>query len=70
MTTDRARRIAEVTARLQRVCAHWPPDAFAALVASVVDTALKYEERLTVLGAAWNAGPARAETSTTEPPRD
>lgn len=36
-----------VTARLERVAGHMPPDAFAALVRSVVEVTLKYEGNAT-----------------------
>jgi hypothetical protein len=43
----REQLIIEVTDRLHRVCAHWPPDEFADLVLRVVDTTMKYEGRVT-----------------------
>ena len=47
MTAPRRRRndelLAAVSARLERVAGHLPPDAFAALVQRVVELTLKYE---------------------------
>jgi hypothetical protein len=45
MSKRREQLIVEVTERLGRVCADWPPDEFADLVLRVVETTAKYEGR-------------------------
>jgi hypothetical protein len=49
----REQLMVEVTARLQRVCAHCTPDEFAALVLRVVDTTIKYEGSATPTAGEW-----------------
>jgi hypothetical protein len=49
----REQLIAVVTARLQRVCAEWPAEEFAALVLRVVETTLKYEGTATPTAPEW-----------------
>jgi hypothetical protein len=49
----REQLLVEVTERLQRVCAEWPPDEFADLVVRVVDTTVKYEGTVTPTPRDW-----------------
>jgi hypothetical protein len=56
----REQLITDVTERLQRVCAHWPPDEFADLVLRVVDTTVKYESTATPTAGDWARTPRRA----------
>ena len=55
--------LAEVTARLERVAGHMPPDAFAALVRSVVEVTLKYEGHATPLVGDRRRGPGGPATA-------
>lgn len=55
MPTRREHLIAELTARLGRVCRHMPPDQFAELVETIAEKTLRYEQR----AAEWGREPGQ-----------